>query len=231
MLDLLFNINSIMYTFPLAGWGTDTYSMSYLEFWVVIFNLWSVIAFRKNSLWAYPTSIVACTGWAVMAYQLNLYSDQLLNLYFIGISVVGWIWWCQKSQDGSDKYEIKYMDRSSQVVTVIGLVLWVAVLGTYIDPIFTAIATPVAYLLGETYIHTPASLPYWDAFTTVTSFFAMYLLTKRYVESWYLWMAVNVVTVGLYFYRGVYFFSAEYVIFLANSVFAAYQWHKLSKEQ
>ena len=184
MLNLLFNINTIMYTFPLAGWDGNTYSMSYLEFWVVILNLWSVIAFRKNSIWAYPTSIVACTGWAVMAYQLNLYSDQLLNLYFIGISVVGWVWWCQKNKDGSDKYKIQYMDRKSQVLTVVGLVAGVILLGTYIDTIFTALATPVVYLLGETYTHVPASLPYWDAFTTVTSFFAMYLLTKRRVESW-----------------------------------------------
>ncbi|CAL9964734.1 PnuC-like nicotinamide mononucleotide transport [Vibrio phage D148] len=231
MLDLLFNINSIMYTFPLAGWGTDTYSMSYLEFWVVIFNLWSVIAFRKNSLWAYPTSIIACTGWAVMAYQLNLYSDQILNLYFVGISVIGWVMWTRKSSDGTDKYKIKYMTRKQQIEAVVGLGIGVYALGTYIDPIFAAIATPVATLFGETYKHYPASLPYWDAFTTVTSFFAMYMLTKRYVESWILWTAVNVVTIGLYYYRGVYFFSAEYVIFLVNSIFALYQWHKLSKEQ
>lgn len=230
MLSTIFDINSIMYTFPLAGWGTDTYSMSYLEFWVVIVNLWSVMAFRKNSLWAYPTSIIACTGWAAMAYQLNLYSDQILNLYFIGISVIGWIMWKQKSADGSDKYKISYMTGKKQIATVVGLIAGVALLGTYIDPIFTAIATPVAAMFGETYEHYPAALPYWDAFTTVSSFFAMYMLTKRYVESWILWTAVNVVTIGLYYYRGVYFFSAEYVIFLANSIFALYQWHKLSKK-
>lgn len=231
MLSTIFDINAIMYTFPLAGWGTDTYSMSYLEFWVVIFNLWSVIAFRKNSLWAYPTSIIACTGWAAMAYQLNLYSDQILNLYFVGISVIGWIMWTRKGSDGTDKYKIQYMPGVKQVGTLVGLAAGTLLLGTYINEIFTAIATPVAALLGETYEHYPAATPYWDAFTTVTSFFAMYMLTKRYVESWILWIAVNVVTVGLYYYRGVYFFSAEYVIFLANAIFAWYQWHKISKEQ
>ena len=228
MLDTLFNINTIMYTFPIAGWGVDTYAMSYLEFWVSLLNLGSVIAFRKNHISAYPLSIIACAGLAVMFYQINLYSDQLLNIYFIVISIFGWIWWKKKKDDGSELFSIRYMNKASQLRMIVASVISIVLLGTFIDPIFSSLATLVATILGESYTHTNAALPYWDATTTVLSVFAMYLLTRRYVESWILWVIVNVISVGLYYYRGVLFLSLEYIIFLANAIYAWYLWHKES---
>lgn len=229
MLSNLFDINVIMYTFPIPGYGTDHYNMSYLEFWVTLVNLWSVIAFRKNSIWAYPTSVVAGIGMTVLFYQINLYSEQFINMYYVVISLVGWYWWTRKNNDGNDKYPIRYLPATTSCALVLIMSALVYLLGANIDLIFSTMAAPIAALLGETYIHVPAQLPYWDAFTTVTAGFAMYLLTKRYVESWILWILVNIVSIGLYYYRGVLFLSLEYAVFLVNAAYAWYQWHKHSE--
>ena len=95
-----------------------------------------------------------------------------------------------------------------------------------IDLIFNAMAQIVASAIGVEYIHTPAATPFWDAATTVMSIAAMYLLTRKYVEAWVLWIIVDVVCAGLYLYRGVLFLSLEYLVFLGNAIFALYQWHK-----
>mgnify|MGYP005989431317 CR=1 FL=1 len=219
----MFDIDNIMLSY--LG-----YDLSYLEFWVTLMNLWSVIAFRRNSIWAYPTSIVACTGLAIMFYQINLYSDQLLNVYYVAISIVGWMWWLQKTPGGAEKYPITTISAEGRVAVLALIVFGTLILGGNIDAIFSSLAEIVAFILGTTYTHIPAQMPYWDAFTTVASMVAMYMLTKRYVESWVLWALVNIVCIALYWYRGVYFLSLEYVVFLVNSIYAYIQWKTISDD-
>ena len=225
MFEYLFSINNTLFTVPYFD-----YAVSVVELWSTILGLWCVIAFRKDSMWAYPTGILNSLGFIAIFYQIQLYSDLLLNFYFIGVSVLGWFWWSQKKSDGTSKLKIKYMTPNVRGLWLIGLVAGTYVLGANIDVIFNAMAQFVAAILGTTYAHTPAAMPFWDASTTVMSLAAMFLLTRKYVEAWILWVIVDVICIALYAYRGVMFLSLEYAIFLANAAFAVYQWHKLSKE-
>ncbi|CAL9982395.1 PnuC-like nicotinamide mononucleotide transport [Vibrio phage D51] len=229
ILNYLFNINNIAFTVPLAGFGTDTYAVSVLELWATITGLICVIGARMNKVWNYPFSLVNCLGFVAIFYQIQLYSDLLLNAYFIGMSLYGWYIWSRKNEQGQDTYKIRFMDTVHAGLLVVGIGVGTAVLGSTIDTIFTAMGSLVAYVLGTEYTHYPASYPYWDAFTTSASLAAMYLMARRYVESWVLWTIVNVVCVALYFHKGVIAMSAEYLVFLANSAYGLYQWNKEAK--
>ncbi len=229
ILNYLFNINNVAFVVPLAGFGTDTYAVSVLELWATALGLICVIGARMNKVWNYPISIVNCIGFVAIFYQIQLYSDLMLNAYFIGMSMYGWYIWSRKDSTGRDEYEIRYMDIPNLMLLLATIPLGTYLLGSNINEIFGFLGTIVAGVLGTTYEHYPAALPYWDAFTTVTSFAAMYLMARRYVESWMLWSIVNVVCIGLYTYKGVIAMSAEYAIFLVNSVYGIYQWHKAAK--
>ncbi len=226
MFEALLSIKNIIFTVPLAGFGTDTYPVSLVELWSTILGLWCVIAFRKNSKWAYPIGILNSIGFIAIFYQIQLYSDLLLNFYFIGISILGWIWWNKKNVVGEDELKIRYMSASGCMALGATIGFSTIILGSNIDVVFNFLATSVAWVLGKEYTHIAAAYPYWDASTTVMSFLAMYLLAKRYVESWILWVIVDVICIGLYYVKGVHALSVEYFIFLLNAVYAVYQWNK-----
>lgn len=130
---------------------------------------------------------------------------------------------------GQDAYKIRHMETVHAGLLVLGIAASTLLLGSNIDAIFTFMGSTVAYVLGTEYTHYPAAYPYWDAFTTSASLAAMYLMARRYVESWVLWTIVNIVCVVLYFHKGVIAMSAEYLVFLANSVYGLYQWNKSAK--
>jgi nicotinamide mononucleotide transporter len=228
-LSFLFDINEVAFIIPLAGYDSATYPISWLELWATITGLISVIGARMNKIWWYPIGILNCIGFGFIFYQIQLYSDLLLNVYFLLITFYGWVLWKRKRLDGTELYKIRHLDKLLIPGMIIILLLTSFSLGLYIDILFNGIGNFVAQLIGTNYVHQPASFPFIDAFTTVASVAAMYLLIKRYVESWYLWTIVNTVCIVLYAHKGVVMMSAEYVLFWVNSIVGAYQWHKQAK--
>lgn len=229
ILNYLFNINNVAFVVPLAGFGTDTYTVSVLELWATLTGLMCVIGARLNKVWNYPVGLINCIGFVAIFYQIQLYSDLMLNAYFIAMSLYGWYVWTRKNGVGEDTYKIRHLSLPAILLGIMGISLGTLYLGTNIDAIFTTLATFAASAIGTGYTHYPAAFPYFDAFTTVTSFLAMYLMARRYVEAWTLWTIVNIVCVALYYHKGVIAMSAEYLVFLANSVYGLYQWNKIAK--
>ena len=228
ILSYLFSIENIAFIVPLAGYGTDFYAVSVVELWSTILGLASVIGARLNKVWWYSVGILNSLGFIAIFYQIQLYSDLLLNIYFIIISFYGWYIWTRKVHNHY-VYPISYMSLNANVLWAAGILLSTFLVGLNINEIFGFLANNVANLLGVEYTHIPASFPILDSFIMVSSIAAMYLLAKRKVESWVLWVIIDVVCTGLYFYKGVIAMSAEYLIFLTNAIFGLYQWHVASK--
>lgn len=220
----MFDINNILFTVPYFG-----YSLSLVELWSTVLGLWCVIAFRKNSMWAYPIGILNSIGFIAIFYQVQLYSDLMLNVFFILISILGWFWWLRKDPNGVPDLKITRMSNMSRAFLLIAISVLTAELAMNIDAIFSGLASTVAEVLGTEYTHVPAALPFWDALTTVTSIAAMILTTRKYFEAWILWTVVNVVCIGVYMYQGIPFMALEYSVFLINSILGVYQWNRISK--
>lgn len=221
MLYDLLSINNVIWIVP----GFE-YKLSLVEAWSTLLGLWFVIAFRKESLWAYPIGIINSLGFIAIFYQVQLYSDMLLNAYFILISFLGWYWWIKHPPSGPLK--IRYLSYDKWVVCLSLIASGSVILGLHIDSIIEFLGITFA---GDNYQHVPAALPFWDAITTVTSIVAMFLLTRKYIEAWHLWVIIDVICIGIYIYKGVYFLALEYTVFLANAVYAVYQWNKVSKNR
>ncbi|MCJ7793200.1 MAG: nicotinamide riboside transporter PnuC [Candidatus Marinimicrobia bacterium] len=205
------NINQTLFTF--LG-----YEMSYLEFFGTVFNLWCVWLFTKNKSAAWPIGILGIILYIFLFYQIQLYSDLFEQFYFLITSFYGWWMWTKvskKMKGGQIKISYSSLkgNLTSIVITLVGTVL-LTVFMLHVHEIF-----PI-------YFPKPASVPFLDAFTTIMSFVATILMAKKKVESWYFWILVDIIGIGLYYYKGVKFIALEYLIFLGMAVMGFFNWKK-----
>ena len=79
--------------------------------------------------------------------------------------------------------------------------------------------------------YTDSTVPWCDSFTTALSIIGMWMLARKYLEQWWVWMVVDVVCVGLYFYKELYFTSALYALYAIIAAFGWVNWKKLMQKQ
>lgn len=216
MYDLLFNLEHTLFSI-------GSYPVSGLELWATLTGLICVVMARMNLRHNFSVGIVNCIGFAILLFQVQLYSDVLLQGFFILASIYGfWTW----SKQGANEVPITYLTgtnwRWSIVITAIGTV----VLAHSIDSIMWISGS----ILVDNYQHIPAELTIRDAFTTCASIMAFALMCQRKVDAWWYWCAVNVVCIFNYATQGVLVLAAEYCVFLANALWALLAWHKTAHD-
>jgi nicotinamide mononucleotide transporter len=149
----------------------------------------------------------------MMFFQIQLYADMLLQVYFFAVTLYGWHTWKKKPKQNS--------------ITSIGFKakIWITstiVAGTLLSGfLFTNI-----HLYLPKYFAIEASYPYIDSFVMVLSIFATVLLAQKKLETWYLWIFVDVVCVFLFFQKGVVFLALQYLIFLGMAMNGLLNWKK-----
>lgn len=190
------------------------YPLSVLEFFGTSSGLVCVYLASRNHILTWPIGIFNSICFFFLFFQIQLYSDMLLQIYFFGSSIYGWWVWRKKS----------------------GYFLKIHSLGWKKNTILFSTILVSTYLLGEFTFYLPSllpnifkmppSYPYWDAFTTTASIVANFLLARRILESWFLWVLVDVVCIGLYSLKEIPFVTAEYVVFLLIAFYGCYHWYK-----
>lgn len=217
----LFNIHNIFFTF-------HGYQMSYLEFVGTLLNLWSVWLVTRNNILNWPVGNIGVIFFAILFYQIRLYSDLIEQVYFLITGFYGWWTWLylhrEKGDGNKNELAITYNSQLSNKVYATIIFLGTIVMG---------------YIMGHIHLYMPtvfpekASFPYLDAFTTVMSFAAQLLMAHKKMECWYLWIAVDVIGIWLYFAKGVIFVSLLYLIFLILATKGLFNWKQLlnPKEQ
>jgi nicotinamide mononucleotide transporter len=208
-----FSIDNTMFTLL-------DYPMSYLEFFGTIFNLICVWLVARNNIWNWPIGILGVILFAVLFYQIQLYSDLIEQFYFLITGFYGWWAWTYYKNKNKEKKEFQITKNSLiQNSIYVGIIF----IGTLI----------MGYFMGNIHLYLPkifaipASFPYLDAFTTVMSFTATILMIYKKIECWPLWILVDIIGVWLYFAKGVVFVSLLYFIFLILASKGLYNWIKI----
>ncbi len=213
-LTSFFSINNTFFTLL-------EYQMSYLEFFGTLFTIWCVWLTARAKVLSWPVGIIGVVLYIFLFYQIQLYSDLFEQFYFLITGFWGWwVWTHPKTQteENSDK-ELKIgVNSSAQNV------FWVFVV-ILLTGIFMFVATNLNIWLPK-YFPEPASFPFLDAFTTAMSFTAQWLLAKKKIESWILWIIVDIIAVWLYYVKGVKFISFEYGLFLIIASKGLIDWIK-----
>ena len=179
--------------------------MNPLETVAAVFGVVSVYLSVKQNIWSWPTAIINVGLYAFVFHASRLYADMGLQVVYVIISFYGWYEWLY---GGANRTELKV----SRVSRRLGAVL-------------AAIGVASTFLLG-TLLHstTNAALPFLDSATTSTSLVAQWMMTRKLLENWIVWVAVDVVYIGMFIYKSLYVTSALYFVFLVLSVMGYRQW-------
>jgi nicotinamide mononucleotide transporter len=181
--------------------------MSPVEIVAVVFGLLCVWLTTRQNVWCWPTGLVQVVLFVYVFFQAGLYSDVLLHLIYIVLQFYGWYHWLHGGRDRQPPPVTRLARAAAGGWAV------VAVLGTG--------------GLGSAMARLPDSaLPYWDAAIAVLSLIAQYLLARKVLENWLIWIAVDVLAVGVYTAKGLYLTAGLYAVFLGLATLGYVAWKR-----
>ena len=158
----------------------------------------------KENIWNWPVGIVNNIAFAILFFKTALFADMGLQIIYLGLGIYGWYQWL-------------YGGKSRSPLTISAIKPVQAIVLTVLTVLSTAILTK--YLVS---VHDSA--PLWDALTTVMSLVAQYLLTKKILENWFVWISADVVYIALYLYKELSLTAILYFIFMVMCVIGVKEW-------
>ena len=186
--------------------------MTAIEIVATILGLTNVYLIVRRNIWNYPFGLAMVVLYAKIFYDYKLYSDALLQIYYVAIQLYGWWYWLRGRQpDGL--ITVSRLAAAQRALTVGIIVVGAAGLGWFMAS------------------KTDASVPYWDATTTVMSLVAQFLLSRRCIENWVLWIAVDVLSIGIYTYKALYLTAGLYAVFLGMATWGLLAWLRAERRQ
>ncbi|MDN3585586.1 nicotinamide riboside transporter PnuC [Pedobacter aquatilis] len=194
------------------------YQMSYLEFFAVITGIISVILSAKASIWSWPAGIVNVFLSAFFYYQIQLYPDMFLMVFFFVTNILGWWRWANPKPEEEDKkkeLKVSFMPRKQFYICIA-----VGVAGTILIGMLASQLHNWFPLL----FNLPSAYPFVDSFILVMSVITTFLMIQKRIECWIIWLLIDVVATYLYFLKGAKFFGVEYFIFTIIAAFALWNW-------
>lgn len=162
----------------------------------------------RNNIWNFPITILSVFFYIIVFYRARLYADMGLQFYFLGMAIYGWYYWIDRSDSGE---EIKPVQRITPALIGIGLVgiaLFTVLFGTFLDR------------------QTDAFAPYLDSLCAGGSLFGSFLLSRRIMENWLVWIIVDVIYLYLYVSKELYLTTLLYLAYIVVAVFGYREWKK-----
>lgn len=204
--------NVILFLLVLVGSGICIQMLrlgltSRVETIVFISGIVTVYLTAKENIWNWPIGLINAATMFWLMYLGRLWSDAVLNIIYFVLGVFGWYWWLHGS---AERKKIHIVDTPKKQ--------W--------GPI-TAIAVLVTGIWTWVNIRSLGSAPFADAALTVVSLVAQYLLTRKYIESWIVWILVDIFYVPLYLWKGFYLTGLLYGIFTLIAYFGLIEWRRL----
>ena len=189
----------------------------WLEYIAVFAGIASVWFSRKENILVYPVGLINTIIYIYLSFRFHLPGEASVNFYYTVMSFYGWYCWLQKDTRQENILHISYSNKQ----------MWLNQVLFFLFFYFT-IYFSLVYLKDKFF---EGAIPWADAFASATAFTGMWLMTRKKVESWYLWIATNIVSIPLYFVKGLVFTSVYYLILLVMSVFGLTEWIKRAKQQ
>ena len=191
-----------------------TEQISHTSFWewaAVILGVAEVLLAKVNNIWLYPTGII---GTVISIYVLmiaGLYAESALSVYYVVMSVYGWVYWIKKRDEPPVK--ITRATRSEWVTT-----LFIVFVGWAL----------LYFLLS---LYTTSNVPLWDSWVSSTAWAGMWLLARRKLENWILLNISNLFAIPLLFYKKLPMFAVLTVFLFVVAIFGFYQWLRIWRKE
>lgn len=181
--------------------------MQSIEWIAAIAGAVSVFLSARQNIWSWPTAIVNVSLYTFIFYRSGLYSDMGLQVVYLALSIYGWYQWLH---GGEHRTRLRVSRASLRVWVVcasIGVVFWLS------------LARYTSGLPG-------VSLPNLDSGLTTLSLVAQWMMTRKILENWILWIIADVVYVPMYIYKELYVTAGLYAVFLVLAIIGFIQWRR-----
>ncbi len=184
-----------------------------LELFATIFSLICVWLTVIRNIWCWPTAIIGVTAYFFVFYQNKLYADMTLQVVFLIQSIYGWYFWLHGKKEDEQGVPIRRL-KSQEWLLVTAIIGSSILLFGYLSDTFT-----------------DTDVPYLDASVASVSLVANILLARKILDNWLMWIAVDAVYVGLFFYKELYLTTVLYLVFFFMAMTGYLQWQKEWKAQ
>lgn len=181
--------------------------MQTIELIAVAITLVAVYLTARQVIWCWPLGMVSVAIYAVVFYQARLYADTGLQGLYMVLSAYGWWAWLNGDK-GDGALEVSRASRR---------MMWG----------LAAVGAIAGVGLGATLSRTTdAALPFMDSTLTCFSIVAQWMQTRKHLQAWLVWFAVDVCYVGMFVYKGLYATGALYAVFLYLAAMGYAQWRR-----
>lgn len=177
-----------------------------LEITAVVFGFLSVWYAKKNHIWVFPTGLISTSIFVYLLWKWALLGDMMINAYYFVMSVYGWYVWTRKTNDQATPISQTNTKekRTSFVIFIITLVF--------------------VYIVYQSAGKWTSWTAYVDTVTTAIFFVGMWLMARRKIENWIFWIVGDIISVPLYFHKGLTFTSLQYLIFTIIAIYGFLAW-------
>lgn len=186
--------------------------------WIEIFGvvtgiLYVILEVKQNRL-LWPLGILTSAAYVYIFFSGKFYADMGLQVYYVLISIYGWYFW-SRGGAGREKGDLPVVHINRQQLFLLFMVFAASWIGIY-------------FILSR---YTDSTVPLGDSFTTALAIVATWMLTRKIIEQWFLWIIANIVSVGLYIYKGLYPTVILYVVYAGMALYGYMEWKRSMKNR
>jgi nicotinamide mononucleotide transporter len=183
-------------------------AMSLIEIFGLITGALAVWLLIKQNIWTWPVGIAYIAASLYIFYSARLYADFAVHIFYLIMSFYGWYYWLKGGNRAESTLPVSRENNQTLLILL-------------------AVCAIVVFISGTLFAtYTDADLPYWDNTTSILSLLAMWLQSRKKLESWALWLLIDILAVGIYFYKEIYFYSFLYTLYIGMAFMGYIAWHK-----
>jgi nicotinamide mononucleotide transporter len=191
-------------------WGSPVSGVEMLAF---VLSLAMVVCNIRVNVAAWPLAIVASLLYFLLFWGSRLYGEATLQLFFVAVAGWGWWQWLRGRDADGSALHVRLLSGRGRLSVLAAVALAWPLLGAFLRQA------------------TDTDVPWWDALPTAGSVAGQWLLGRKYVENWPVWVAVNAVSVGLFAWKGLWLTALLYLLFLLMALWGWRTWLRLARSR
>lgn len=196
----------------------DMQATKWYEYVAVISGLISVWYSSKENILLYPIGLISTTIYIYLSIKGSLLGEAAVNLYYTIMSIFGWYIWSKKNTENKKVLNITWATKKE----------WATHLAVFIGLYVLIYYGLTSY---KTAFSNANPLPLADSLASASAFTGMWLMTKKKVESWFWWIATNIISIPLYFIKHYVFTSMYYLVLLVMAFYGLFLWIQKAKQK
>lgn len=181
---------------------------NYIEILGAILGLVYIFFSIKQHILTWPTGLLTSALYVVVFFDARLYADMGLQAYYVVISIYGWYFWLSGKKQNEKKVAVKTTRK----------ILWLK-----LAVVSIALYALLLFILSN---YTNSDVPHMDSVTTALSIVATWMLARKYIEHWLLWIFIDAFSAGLYVYKGLWATVILFIVYTVMALLGYLEWKK-----